>query len=842
MRYYEQVGLIKSVRLENEKYRFFDNKTITRLKEIIILRKMQIPIKDIIHIYDSQNMSSIVNVFVNKINEIDDDIHNLSELRRIVNEFLKSMQNNGIKKISALPLIYEELEKQLEKNNNKKEKLSYVELSEISEKVKAPYDVRIMELPAMRMLSSYIKGTSKTESSSDEFWEWLNKTEVPLGRLGSHTFFDFQIRNKSDNYETVMMLKIPEKFTNDSKFEDYVFEGGLFAVASTFIYDGIGDCQKHIIDIMDVNKFYKIDYTHDGKLRHESLVESVISPDETNSRVDVFVPIKKRAENASLFNIMQLTNNITANEIIKENHVIKEIDIKLNELTPILNPSFSINEDNEVELISYIGKRVLSTNEKIEIPFKVDIIFKATNASVRLYHNKAAIIFNSNVTDGYGYTKDELVIHDPIFGSECKFSNKGGINKKEYNHLSWIVGEKYFAVILNGEVRHCGVDYPYMQTNLDRQDAFPVSVGSNSKDILIIRSINISQIKKKKKLYIKKGELTMINKQSNNILSNIHKLVTWHFGQNYTFNGCMAYLMECLGEDKDQLDYWFFSGITGDNLTQVYCKDHEKYVHCVSVALSGETIFKGVFDIIGYEYTYVAADELNANKSMYIETVKVYIDKGLPVIQDDKSIYTCNYKVICGYEEDGKTLLYLEGDNPEPQKYDATEKINEDWIFIGSKIGDLSIEDIYRNTIMNIPKFIRKEETNNCVFGSQAFNSWADDIENGRFDYITDEQFDAWGNHSVYVCNYSTNMACTNFLERAVEINPEMTFINEIIDIYKNKQEKILKEMQAVEGDFNVTLAVLKDKDKRKKIADTIRKFAKSYDEIYEIVSKTITN
>lgn len=48
LRYYEQMGLIKSVRPEFEKYRFFDAENIERLKQIIILRKMQIPIKDTI--------------------------------------------------------------------------------------------------------------------------------------------------------------------------------------------------------------------------------------------------------------------------------------------------------------------------------------------------------------------------------------------------------------------------------------------------------------------------------------------------------------------------------------------------------------------------------------------------------------------------------------------------------------------------------------------------------------------------------------------------------------------------------------------------------------------------
>ena len=48
LRYYEQVGLIQSVRLNFEKYRYYDRANVERLKQIMVLRKMQIPIKDIV--------------------------------------------------------------------------------------------------------------------------------------------------------------------------------------------------------------------------------------------------------------------------------------------------------------------------------------------------------------------------------------------------------------------------------------------------------------------------------------------------------------------------------------------------------------------------------------------------------------------------------------------------------------------------------------------------------------------------------------------------------------------------------------------------------------------------
>lgn len=80
-------------------------------EQIMGLRKMQMPIKDILRIYESEDMSTVVEVFVDRINAIDEETNALAELKRIVSEFLQTMIQNGITKISAIPLLYEEMDK-----------------------------------------------------------------------------------------------------------------------------------------------------------------------------------------------------------------------------------------------------------------------------------------------------------------------------------------------------------------------------------------------------------------------------------------------------------------------------------------------------------------------------------------------------------------------------------------------------------------------------------------------------------------------------------------------------------------------------------------------------------
>ena len=161
LRYYEEAGLIQSIRLPAEKYRFFDEANIQRLKQIIVLRKMMIPIKDILRIYESEDMSVVVEVFVNRIREIDRESIVLSDLKRVTDEFLQAMLTHGIKRISALPLLYEALVNleldDVDTSADESIAETYDHLETISEKLAKPVEPSNVYLPAMRDLSSRLK-------------------------------------------------------------------------------------------------------------------------------------------------------------------------------------------------------------------------------------------------------------------------------------------------------------------------------------------------------------------------------------------------------------------------------------------------------------------------------------------------------------------------------------------------------------------------------------------------------------------------------------------------------------------------------------------------------------
>ncbi len=84
----------------------------------------------------------------------------------------------------------------------------------------------------------------------------------------------------------------------------------------------------------------------------------------------------------------------------------------------------------------------------------------------------------------------------------------------------------------------------------------------------------------------------------NRVLSNYHILIDNNLGQDYAFDGCMAYLMECLG-DSQAYDYWFFAGVSGDSYTQVYEWDLNRWILDLSHVCFGEELMRRVFGAVG---------------------------------------------------------------------------------------------------------------------------------------------------------------------------------------------------------------------------------------------------
>lgn len=877
--------MIQSVRPQYETYRYYDEEAVNRLHQIMILRKMQIPIKDIIQIYESDEISDVVEVFCRKIHEINKEVTALSELKLIINTFLEKMVKSGMKSINAMPLLYEEMENQF-KLIEKQKSIEYSDLDNVSKKFEKPVDIAIVSLPDMRVISSYVREHPEISDISG-FWRFIQSEGIIPGAPGNHEMFEFQSSSGD-----AAILRIADNYKNSSKYSDYIFPGGLYACANAYADEDLNNKLQMIIKSFDKNSFYQIDYSNNGELRHPVLIEELISPDEKRDLLCIYAPIKKRAANHELFDEPKelSPDSISLEDLEEGNPVLWTKNIPLNEITPVNGPHYRVLENGEAEYVGWIRTRVLSTNVSVKLPYRVDIDFMLADngrydyasregsiivyrGDDKVYMSMSGECFGVNTDNSAAESmndparKEAIEFRQPFFLNRYKFPGRGKIKLNEYNHLTWIIGETHLAVIINGEIRYCGTNFPYMTLDLGRDEPKNIYIGSDGQAMKYFKSISVSQLERSQKNILKNKEFIMITKHSNNIIPNIHRLVTDEYGENFWFNGCTKYVMECLGETD--YNYLFFAGITGDQLTQYYPKHDymgDGFSSCMLSCNSnnylrdvgdhfelceGENGYaERIFEKCGYASTFVTNKMLQKNTEMYLNTLVSYIDKGVPVIfwrLGEPCI-----GVFVGYEEYGNKLLYITGNNDKPESISLEKALeipdpswNEKlgWIFVGDKKEDKELADIYREAIIDLPKLL-STETPEFFLGADAFRAWADDIESGKFESVKPEEFDPWFCYTSYICTLATiGSCCHGFLDRARQLNPDMTFLEDVSRLYHDYEDfwhRTEGNLESLGGGFNVTLEALQDKERRNKIAAKLRKYADVTDEIVKVLNDGI--
>ena len=288
LRYYEEMGLLWSKHPGNKAQRYYDTAALERLKQIIILRKLQIPVKDIVVIFQTEDTSALIQAFVDKLEALDTEISALSELRHVVDDFLHKMLMSGIKKISAITLLYEETEKRLA-TATKNEQVTFEKLSEISREALRLHDVRVIRLPAMRFLTSRLK-TGQAENLEDKMESLFEKYGFTPKPGLRNCFY-----RKEPSGEWIMLIKIPMDYENTTEYIDEKFAGGLFAIASSFMED-MDDTFILLKDWVNKSEHYELDAATEGEYQRYEMIEEILPWDIANRfnryQQDIFIPIK----------------------------------------------------------------------------------------------------------------------------------------------------------------------------------------------------------------------------------------------------------------------------------------------------------------------------------------------------------------------------------------------------------------------------------------------------------------------------------------------------------------------------------------------------------------------
>ena len=242
LRYYEDMGLIESIRSDDYAYRLYDDAALKRLEQIIILRKLNISIKDIQRIFSSSGSDVVLEVLSKKVSDIDEDISLLHELKEIVLEFIYQIEQADFYKDSDVKLLYEkarEIKTQLVNVNYNGNPSSIVNrFMEVTEKLdkKVP-DIMIIRIQEFRAVTSGL--LTFEELFGGDFMPW----QEAHNHLFKPVIFncpDF-LCGKDDRVEWIWAIKDEVSEADTYPYEVINYPGGLYAVAVSVD----GDSESH---------------------------------------------------------------------------------------------------------------------------------------------------------------------------------------------------------------------------------------------------------------------------------------------------------------------------------------------------------------------------------------------------------------------------------------------------------------------------------------------------------------------------------------------------------------------------------------------------------------------
>ncbi len=312
LRYYEQIGLIESVKKDDYAYRTYDESTVRRLQQILVLRKLRISLKQIGLILQSENTAAIIEAFQQNLNEVDDEITALSTIRDIINTFvtrLKESINQDIK-LNLLDdtALLEAVDALTVQKIPLKEEKTVADLEQASEKLNklTDRDVRIVYLPPAWVASAYAKGTEPgpelvTGEMVDKF---INDTDLkniyPASRHFGFNNPDEPVHGEGHGYERY--ITIADDMEVLPPLLKKRFSGGLYAAYT--IPFGEWDAWMQLHEWVGKNEKYDFNWgTIDGvcgwieeHLNYWNWYASGLSMGEVDKyrQIDLMIPIKPK--------------------------------------------------------------------------------------------------------------------------------------------------------------------------------------------------------------------------------------------------------------------------------------------------------------------------------------------------------------------------------------------------------------------------------------------------------------------------------------------------------------------------------------------------------------------
>lgn len=266
LRYYEKIGLIESLRKKGYAYRLYNATTVRKIQQIIILRKLQIPLKQIQCILDG-NKEEAIRILETRLYEMNQSVMSIQITKKILERLLELFREDSSDK-SYMDFVQENMIMELsellplEKHHLKEEQ----KMSIAKEMVEKGSCIRVVLLSPCTVASYHFVGDNPEETVGEVMNTFVRSSKLyekkPDARLFGFNHPDPEPDNYYHGYE--VWVTIPDNMEVPKPLVKKHFDGGLY-VAYTINFPDFHEWE-FLHEWIETSEVYQADY-HDESMK-----------------------------------------------------------------------------------------------------------------------------------------------------------------------------------------------------------------------------------------------------------------------------------------------------------------------------------------------------------------------------------------------------------------------------------------------------------------------------------------------------------------------------------------------------------------------------------------------
>ena len=235
LRYYEQQGLITSRRRPDYAYRVYDEENVNRLRIILVLRRLRVPLKAIGQILTDCDAGQAMAILQERVQEVEGEMRSLTAIREVLTMFIGRIAGvqDAARRIELLG--DEDLLRAVRalslSNPTLKEKVIMSDINHAEQEQWRKLNVRFILLPPMTVAAFHYVGPDPEDHAGNMAGRFVRESRLYELKPDSR-MFGFNHPNPTPDrphYGYEVWLSIPEDMDVPAPGEKKVFPGGLYA-------------------------------------------------------------------------------------------------------------------------------------------------------------------------------------------------------------------------------------------------------------------------------------------------------------------------------------------------------------------------------------------------------------------------------------------------------------------------------------------------------------------------------------------------------------------------------------------------------------------------------------